>query len=208
MFRPVNEIRIRTRWNHGTVPVTIGRQISVGTTRSHRHRRTGSARLRQTSPTGSSQYRSAGIQYPLSRCGADARLSCLPGRAGAVPRAAGDQAGGAATRDTLALARVIVAPRSEEHQMSVFIVSRRAGRSRPVATRRCTTKGAGAAGTPGRAGSALPDPPPLCRLPRCRGRVMAWPAAGSGVVAAGGRGGGEDEQAQYQARQSPAPRGA
>jgi hypothetical protein len=148
------------------------------------------------------------FQYPLSRCGADARLSCLPGRAGAVPRAAGDQAGGAATRDTLALARVIVAPRSEEHQMSVFIVSRRAGRSRPVATRRCTTKGAGAAGTPGRAGSALPDPPPLCRLPRCRGRVMAWPAAGSGVVAAGGRGGGEDEQAQYQARQSPAPRGA
>jgi hypothetical protein len=80
--------------------------------------------------------------------------------------------------------------------MSVFIVSRRTGRSRPVATRRCTTKGAGPAWMPGPAGSALPDPPSLCRHPRgAGGRVMAWPAAGYGVAAAGGLGGGEDEQA-------------
>ena len=79
--------------------------------------------------------------------------------------------------------------------MSVFIVSRRTGRSRPVATRRYTTKGAGPAWMPGPADSALPDPPSLCRPPGCRGRVMAWPAAGYGVAAAGGLGGGEDEQA-------------
>lgn len=42
--------------------------------------------------------------------------------------------------------------------MSVFIVSRRTDRSRPIATRRCTTKGAGPAWTPGPTGSALPDP--------------------------------------------------
>jgi hypothetical protein len=36
--------------------------------------------------------------------------------------------------------------------MSVFIVSRRTGRSRPVATRRYTTKGAGPAWMPGPAG--------------------------------------------------------
>src|ERR1700733_8548794 len=83
-----------------------------------------------------------------------------------LSRAAGDQAAGAATRDTLALARIIAAPRSEEHQMSVFIVSRSADRSRPVATQRCTTKGAGPAWTPGPAGPALPAPPPLCRPPR------------------------------------------
>jgi hypothetical protein len=79
--------------------------------------------------------------------------------------------------------------------MSVFIVSRRTGRSRPVATRRYTTKGAGPAWMPGPADSALPDPPSLYRHPRCRGRVMARPAAGYGVAAAGGLGGGEDEQA-------------
>lgn len=42
--------------------------------------------------------------------------------------------------------------------MSVFIVSRRTGRSRPVASRRYTTKGAGPAWMPGPAGSALPEP--------------------------------------------------
>ncbi len=72
-------------------------------------------------------------------------------------------------REIRALARTIAAPRSEEHQMSVFIVSRRTDRSRPIATRRCTTKGSGHAWTPGPAGSALPDPPPLCRPPRCPG---------------------------------------
>jgi hypothetical protein len=53
--------------------------------------------------------------------------------------------------------------------MSVFIVSRRTGRSRPVATRRYTTKGAGPAWMPGPADSALPDPPSLYRHPRCPG---------------------------------------
>jgi hypothetical protein len=79
--------------------------------------------------------------------------------------------------------------------MSVFIVSRRTGRSRLIATRRYTTKGADLAWMPEPAGSALPDPPSLCRHPRRPARVMAWPAAGYGVVAAGGLGGGEDEQA-------------
>jgi hypothetical protein len=37
---------------------------------------------------------------------------------------------------------------------------------------------------------------------------MTWPAAGYGVVAAGGLRGEEDEQEEYQARQSQAPRGA
>jgi hypothetical protein len=55
--------------------------------------------------------------------------------------------------------------------MSVFIVSRRTGRSRPVATRRYTTKGAGPAWMPGPTGSALPDPPSLGRHARCPGRV-------------------------------------
>ena len=53
--------------------------------------------------------------------------------------------------------------------MSVFIASRRTGRSRPVATRRYTTKGAGPAWMPGPADSALPDPPSLYRHPRCPG---------------------------------------
>jgi hypothetical protein len=42
----------------------------------------------------------------------------------------------------------------------------------------------------------LADPSALCRHPRCPARVMAWPAAGCGVVAAGGLRGEEDEQAQ------------
>jgi hypothetical protein len=92
--------------------------------------------------------------------------------------------------------------------MSVFIVSRRTDRSRPIATRGCTTKGAGPAWTPGPAGPALPDRRHYAGLRGARGRVMAWPAAGYGVAAAGGLGGDEDEQAQYQARQSPAPRAA
>jgi hypothetical protein len=47
------------------------------------------------------------------------------------------------------------------------------------------------AGQPG-----LTDPPALCGHPGgARGRVMAWPAAGYGVLAAGGRRGEEDEQA-------------
>ena len=41
----------------------------------------------------------------------------------------------------------------------------------------------------------LTGPSALCRHLRCLGRVMAWPAAGYGVVAAGGLRGEEDEQA-------------
>jgi hypothetical protein len=41
--------------------------------------------------------------------------SCLPVPGNAVAREAGDQAGRAATRDTLASARIIAASRSEEH---------------------------------------------------------------------------------------------
>ena len=41
----------------------------------------------------------------------------------------------------------------------------------------------------------LTDPSALCRHPRCPGRVMARPAAGYGVLAAGDLRGEEDEQA-------------
>jgi hypothetical protein len=46
------------------------------------------------------------------------------------------------------------------------------------------------------ASSALPDPPPLCRHPRCPGRSDGLArAAGYSVVAASGLGCDEDEQA-------------
>ena len=45
----------------------------------------------------------------------------------------------------------------------------RPARSRPIATRRCTTKGSGPVWTPGLPSSALPDPPALCRHPGCPG---------------------------------------
>ena len=79
--------------------------------------------------------------------------------------------------------------------MSVFIVSRRTGRSRPVATRRYTTKGAGPAWMPGPAARPYRTRRRYAGIRGARGRVMAWPAAGYGVAAAGGLGGGEDEQA-------------
>jgi hypothetical protein len=77
----------------------------------------------------------------------------------------------------------------------VFIVSRRTGRSgrlRPGGIRRRVLVPRGCLGRPARP----------CRTRRhyaglrgARGRVMAWPAAGYGAAAAGGLGGGEDEQA-------------
>ena len=79
--------------------------------------------------------------------------------------------------------------------MSVFIVSRRTDRSRPIATPRCTTKGSGHAWTPGPAARPYRTRRHYAGLRGARGRVMAWPAAGYGVVAAGGLGGEEDEQA-------------
>jgi hypothetical protein len=77
--------------------------------------------------------------------------------------------------------------------MSVFIVSRRTDCSRPVATRRCTTKGAdlGRAWA-GRRGAT--GPAAIVQASEVPRPVMAWPAAGWGVVATGGLGGGEDEQ--------------
>ena len=45
----------------------------------------------------------------------------------------------------------------------------RPARSRPIATRRCTTKGSGPAWTPGSARSASPDPPASCTHRGCPG---------------------------------------
>jgi hypothetical protein len=45
--------------------------------------------------------------------------------------------------------------------MSVFIVSRKTDRSRPIAAGLCTTKDASPAWTPGPAGSDLPGLPPI-----------------------------------------------
>jgi hypothetical protein len=71
----------------------------------------------------------------------------------------------------------------------------RPARSRPIATRRCMTKGSGLAWTIWAGEFGLSGPGIVQASRGAWGGVMALPTAGYGVVAAGGLRGEEDEQA-------------